>query len=110
MTEGDGDDVERNETAAERGRSQLADVERDDQGGEADAETDDETTDGHDPVGIRTVSDGLHDCCRVCKSAERLTDEKRADPNVLAPIMKMRSARPMTSLRPMWSACARVRQ
>ena len=61
LSEGDGDDVEGDETTTKRGRSEFTDVERDDQGCESDAETDDESTDGHDPVRVRSVRNGLHD-------------------------------------------------
>lgn len=61
LSKGDSDDVEGDETTAKRGRSEFTDVKRDDEGGESDAETDDEPTDGHNPVRVRSVRNGLHD-------------------------------------------------
>lgn len=111
LPERDGDDVERHEAPTERSRRELADVERDDERGKADAESEDEAADGDDPVGVRAVGDGLHNCGREREvSLGHLMKERRGRADALAPTMKMASARAMTALRPMRSACAHERE
>lgn len=46
----DGNNIKGNEASTESSRRELADVERNDEGGETDAKTDDEAANGHDPV------------------------------------------------------------
>jgi hypothetical protein len=104
LTERDRDDVERDETTTERSRSEFSDVERNDERSESDSETDDQSTDCHDPVSVMTERDGLHDCAAWNESVEEMQVSRNWGRDIPAPTMKIKSARPMTSLRPMRSA------